>query len=72
MAERKQERIRPEKEIDLTLDEIYMLMEWASEYREDPINGRTANNLANRLLSVWKYWYERTGDPGSFTLRLKR
>jgi hypothetical protein len=72
MAERKQGRTRPEKEIDLTLDEIHMLMDWASDQREDAIYARLADSLHNRLLSIWLYYYGRTNDPGSFTLRLKR
>ena len=61
-----------EREIDLTLDEIYWLMECASDYRGNPIYGSFADSLAKRLLSVWSYWSERTHDTSSFTLRLKR
>jgi hypothetical protein len=68
----KQQETRPEKEIDLTLDEIHYLMDWASDHRDDPINGYLADSITHRLMAVWKYWYKRTGDPGSFALRLKR
>ena len=60
------------RDVDLTLDEIYFLMECANDYKDNPFYGGFAKSIAERLLSVWSYWSERTEDTASFTLRLRR
>lgn len=63
--------LKPAKEIDLSLDEIHLLLEWAIEHEEDSM-APWAKDLADRLSSVWSYWANRTDDLHHFMLRLKR
>ena len=64
--------MRPQKEVDITLDELHLLTEALLAERDDPYLGRVAENLLNRLLSLWGYWIKRTDDSASFTLRIRR
>jgi hypothetical protein len=65
---------RPQKEMDITLDEIHWLAQLLLEEKKDPnpYIRQSAESLRLRLLNVWRYWQKRTNTTESFALRLKR
>ena len=65
---------RPQKEVDITLNEIHWLAQLLVEEKKDPnpYTRQMAESLQSRLISVWGYWDKRTNTPESFALRLKR
>lgn len=62
----------PMRETSLTLDEVHWLMECVDDYRNDPVWGRFASSVYDRLLSLWVYWSRRTKEEDTVVFRVKR